>query len=72
MRTGGKRRPGKVLAIYIGVVIAITVIAYELRKDISFILICDKDCEYMSAQKFRGHVISIVTRALKIGLKVST
>ena len=43
LRTGGKRRPGKELAIYIGVVVAILVISYELRKDISFILICDKD-----------------------------
>ena len=43
LRTGGKRRPGKELAIYIGVVIAILVISYELRKDIAFILICDKD-----------------------------
>ena len=43
LRTGVKRRPGKELTIYIGVVVAILVISYELRKDISFILICDKD-----------------------------
>ena len=43
LRTSGKRLPGKKLAIYNGAVIAVLVLAYNLTKDLSFILISDKE-----------------------------
>ena len=43
LRTSGKRLPGKKLAIYVGVVIAVLVLSYNLTKDLSFILISDKE-----------------------------
>ena len=43
LRTSGKRLPGKKLAVYIGVVIAVLVLLYNLTKDLSFILISDKE-----------------------------
>ena len=43
LQTSGKRLPGKELAIYVGVVIAVLVLAYSLTKDLSFILVCDKE-----------------------------
>ena len=42
-KTSGKRLPGKKLAIYIGVVFAVLVLAYNLTKDLSFILVSDKE-----------------------------
>ena len=43
LRTSGKRLPGKKLAVYIGAVIAVLVLLYNLTKDLSFILISDKE-----------------------------
>ena len=43
LKTSGKRLPGKKLAIYIGVVIAVLVLAYNLTKDLSFIFVSDKE-----------------------------
>ena len=43
LRTSGKRLPGKMLAVYIGAVIAVLVLLYNLTKDLSFILISDKE-----------------------------
>ena len=43
LKTSGKRLPGKKLAIYVGVVIAVLVLAYNLTKDLSFILVSDKE-----------------------------
>ena len=43
LRTSGKRLPGKKLAVYNGAVIAVLVLAYNLTKDFSFILISDKE-----------------------------
>ena len=43
LRTSGKRLPGKKLAVYIGAVIAVLVLSYNLTKDLSFILISDKE-----------------------------
>ena len=43
LRTSGKRLPGKTLAVYIGAVIAVLVLSYNLTKDLSFILISDKE-----------------------------
>ena len=43
LRTSGKRLPGKKLAVYNGAVIAVLVLAYNLTKDLSFILISDKE-----------------------------
>ena len=42
LRTAGKRLPGKKLAVYIGAVVAVLVLSYNLIKDLSFILISDK------------------------------
>ena len=42
LRTGEKRRPGRNLAIYIGVVIAVLIMSYNLTKDIFFIFLCNK------------------------------
>ena len=47
LRTAKKRQPGKKIAIYIGIVMAILVISYNLIKDISFVIICDKDYEWL-------------------------
>ena len=43
LRTSGKRLPGKKLAVYNGAVIAVLLLAYNLIKDFSFILISDKE-----------------------------
>ena len=43
LRTSGKRLPGKKLAVYNGAVIAVLVLAYNLTKDLSFILFSDKE-----------------------------
>ena len=43
LRTSGKRLPGKKLAIYVGVVITVLVLSYNLTKDLSFILVSDKE-----------------------------
>ena len=43
LKTSGKRMPGKKIAIYVGVVIAVLVLGYNLTKDLSFILVSDKD-----------------------------
>ena len=43
LRTSGKRLPGKKQAIYIGSVIAVLVLSYNLTKDFSFILVADKE-----------------------------
>ena len=43
LKTSGKRLPGKKLAIYVGVLIAVLVLAYNLTKDLSFILVSDKE-----------------------------
>ena len=40
-----KRQPGKKIAIYSGIVLAILVILYNLKKDISFVGTCDKELE---------------------------
>ena len=42
LRTGEKRLPGRNLAIYIGVVIAVLIMSYNLTKDILFIFMCNK------------------------------
>ena len=42
LRTTEKRRPGKILSSYIGMVLAVLLICYKLRKDITFITTCDK------------------------------
>ena len=42
LRTSEKRRPGKILASYIGMVLAVLMICYKLRKDMMFITMCDK------------------------------
>ena len=42
LRTSKKTLPGKKLAVYIGAVIAVLVLSYNLIKDLSFILISDK------------------------------
>ena len=42
LRTTEKRRPGKILASYIGMVSAVLIICYKLRKDMMFITMCDK------------------------------
>ena len=47
LRTGEKKRPGRNLAIYTGVVIAVLIMSYNLTKDILFIFMCNK------AWKFR-------------------
>ena len=47
LRTAGKRQPGKNIAIYIGTVLAILVILYNLIRDISFAKVCDKDSEWI-------------------------
>ena len=46
LKTSGKRLPGKKLAIYVGVVLAVLVLAYNLTKDLSFILVCDKEGDF--------------------------
>ena len=43
LKTSGKRMPGKKLAIYVGVVIAVLVLGYNLTKDLPFILVADKE-----------------------------
>ena len=43
LRTSGKRLPGKEIAIYFGIVIAVLVLSYNLSKDFSFILVSDKE-----------------------------
>ena len=43
LKTSGKRMPGKKLAIYVGVVIAVLVLGYNLTKDLPFILVSDKE-----------------------------
>ena len=43
LRTSGKRLPGKTLAVYIGAVIAVLVLSYNLARDLPFILISDKE-----------------------------
>ena len=43
LRTSGKRLPGKKLAVYTGTVIALLVLSYNLTRDLSFILISDKE-----------------------------
>ena len=43
LRTSGKLLPGKKLAVYLGAVIAVFVLSYNLTKDLSFILISDKE-----------------------------
>ena len=43
LRTSGKRLPGKNQAIYIGSVIAVLVLSYNLTKDLSFILVSEKE-----------------------------
>ena len=54
LRTSGKRLPGKKLAVYNGAVIAVLVLAYNLAKDLSFILISDKEGIFQSCSlKFK-------------------
>ena len=43
LRTSGKTLPGKKLAIYISVVIAVLVLSYNLSRDLPFILVSDKE-----------------------------
>ena len=43
LRTAVKRQPGRKLAIYIGVVITLLMLMYNLSIDKTFILKCDKD-----------------------------
>ena len=43
LRTAVKRRPGKKIAIFIGVVTTILILSYNLSKDIWFIYITDKE-----------------------------
>ena len=43
LRTSKKTLPGKKLAIYIGVVIAVLILSYNLTKDLPFILVYDKE-----------------------------
>ena len=43
LRTSGKRLPGKKLAIYVGVVIAVLVLSYNLTRNLSFIVVSDKE-----------------------------
>ena len=43
LKTSGKRLPGKKLAIYVGVVIAVLILLYNLSRDLSFILVSDKE-----------------------------
>ena len=51
LRTSGKRLPGKKLAVYNGAVIAVLVLAYNLTKDFSFILISDKEGILITLQR---------------------
>ena len=52
LRTSGKRLPGKKLAIYIGVVIAVLVLSFNLTRDLSFILVSDKEgvCNFICSK----------------------
>ena len=43
LRTSKKTLPGRKLAIYIGCVIAVLVLSYNLTKDLSFILVSNKE-----------------------------
>ena len=43
LKTSKKTLPGKKLAIYIGVVIAVLILSYNLTKDLSFIFVSDKE-----------------------------
>ena len=43
LRTSGKRLPGKKLAVFIGAVIAVLILSYNLTKDLQFIIISDKE-----------------------------
>ena len=43
LRTSRKTLPGRKLAIYIGCVIAVLVLSYNLTKDLSFILVSNKE-----------------------------
>lgn len=45
LRTAVKRQPGRKLAIYIGVVITVLILLFNLTIDKIFILNCDKDLE---------------------------
>ena len=42
LRTAGKRLPGKKCAIYIGSVISVLILSYNLTKNLSFIMTFDK------------------------------
>ena len=43
LKTSGKILPGKKLAIYVGVVIAVLVLSFNLTRNLSFILVSDKE-----------------------------
>ena len=43
LRTSGKRLPGKKLAIYVAVVISVLVLSFNLTRNLSFIVVSDKE-----------------------------
>ena len=43
LKTSGKILPGKKLAIYVGVVISVLVLSFNLTRNLSFILVSDKE-----------------------------